>query len=148
MPAPRRLAVVVSTFNQAVTDSLLEGAQAAIAERGAVCEEGDICSVPGAFELPVVAQRLAESSRFDGIVCLGAVIRGETPHFEYVCQQAAAGIQRVALDSGIPVGFGVVTTDTVEQALARAGGSVGNKGYETVVSVLETIAVLERIGGA
>jgi 6,7-dimethyl-8-ribityllumazine synthase len=137
---------VVSRFNRAVTDRLLTGARQGAAAHDATLAEDDVYPVPGAFELPIVASRLAASGRYDAIVCLGAVIRGETPHFDYVCEQAAAGIQRVALDSGIPTAFGVLTTDTVEQALARAGGDAGNKGYEAVVAVLETLAQLDRIG--
>lgn len=142
-----RLALVVSRFNQAVTDRLLQGARSAAAERGAVCGEDDVFSVPGAFELPVVASKAAALQRYRGVVCLGAVIRGQTPHFDYICRETAAGLQRVALESGKPVGFGVLTTDTIEQALARAGGEVGNKGFEAVVTVLETLAVLERMPG-
>jgi 6,7-dimethyl-8-ribityllumazine synthase len=142
-----RLAVVVSRFNRAVTDRLLAGAHEAASARNARLDDADVYPVPGAFELPIVAARLAESGRYDAIVCLGAVIRGETPHFEYVCEQAAAGIQRVALDSGVPAAFGVLTTDTVEQALARAGGDAGNKGYEAVAAVLDTLAQLDRIDG-
>lgn len=145
MSSRARLAVVVSRFNRSVTDRLLAGAREAARDRGVDLAEDDVFPVPGAFELPVVAARLADVSRYDAIVCLGAVIRGETPHFDYVCQQAAAGIQRVALDNKIPVAFGVLTTDTVEQALARAGGTIGNKGYEAVVTVLETLAQLDRI---
>ena len=141
-----RLAVVVSRFNRSVTDRLLAGARDAAGAQKARLDESDVYPVPGAFELPIVAARLAASGRYDAIVCLGAVIRGETPHFDYVCEQAAAGIQRVALDSGVPTAFGVLTTDTVEQALARAGGDAGNKGYEAVVAVLETLAQLDRIG--
>jgi 6,7-dimethyl-8-ribityllumazine synthase len=144
--ASPRLAVVVSRFNRSVTDRLLAGARDAAAAQKARLTESDIYPVPGAFELPIVASRLAASGRYDAVVCLGAVIRGETPHFDYVCEQAAAGIQRVALDTGIPTAFGVLTTDTVEQALARAGGDAGNKGYEAVVAVLETLAQLDRIG--
>lgn len=146
MSAPvHRLAVVVSRFNRTVTDRLLEGAIKAAAERGARLDRNDVFFTPGAFELPLVAMRLAQSGRYAGVVCLGSVIRGDTPHFEYVCQQAAAGIQRVALDTGVPTAFGVLTTDTVEQALERAGGAVGDKGFEAVVTVLETLAQLDRI---
>ena len=145
MSGDRRVAVVVSQFNRSVTDRLLAGACEAAAERGLTLGDEDIFPVPGAFELAIVAGRLADTGRYEAVVCLGAVIRGETPHFDYVCEQAAAGIQRVALDSRIPVAFGVLTTDTVEQALARAGGDVGNKGYEAVVTVLETLAQLDRI---
>ncbi len=145
MSASYRLGIVVSRFNRSVTGSLVEGARAAVKEHGATCTDTDVFSVPGAFELPVVASRMARSGRYDGVVCLGAVIRGETPHFDYICHEVAAGIQRVALDTGIPLAFGVLTTDTAEQALARAGGDVGNKGYQAVVTVLETLAELERI---
>ena len=146
MRSAARLAVVVSRFNRAVTDRLLVGAREAASACNATLGDADVYPVPGAFELPIVASRLAACGRYDAIVCLGAVVRGETPHFDYVCDQAAAGIQRVALDSGIPTAFGVLTTDTVEQALARAGGDAGNKGYEAVVAVLETLAQLDRIG--
>jgi len=142
-----RLAVVVSRFNRAVTDALLEGAERALAELGVSFDGEDVFPVPGAFELPVVAQKLASSGRYDAVVCLGAVIRGETPHFDYVCDQTAAGIQRVALDTGVPVAFGVLTTDDVAQALARAGGAVGNKGYDAVAAVLATLEQLDRAGG-
>jgi len=139
-----RIGVVVSRFNRAVTDALLEGTQKAAVESGITLGASDIYPVSGAFELPLVAQALARSGKYDGIVCLGAVIRGETSHFDYVCDQAAAGIQRVALDNGLPVAFGVLTTDTLEQALARAGGDVGNKGREALVTVLETLHQLLR----
>ncbi len=145
MAARRRIALVVSRFNRAVTDSLLEGARNAASRHGVELTDEDIYAVPGAFELPLVAQRLARSGAYDGIACLGAVIQGQTPHFEYVCQGAVAGIQRVALDSDIPVAFGVLTTDSIEQALARAGGEVGNKGYDAVVTLIETITELGRI---
>ncbi len=145
MSAPYRLAVVVSLFNRSVTDRLLEGARTAAAERGAVCGEEDVFKVSGAFELPLVASKLAALPCYHGVICLGAVIRGQTPHFEYICREAAAGIQSVALCTGKPLAFGVLTTDTVEQALARAGGDVGNKGFDAVVTVLDTLAVLERI---
>ncbi len=140
-----RLAIVVSQFNRSVTENLLEGALEAAARLDLTVGEDDVYRVPGAFELPLVAAAAARSDRYDGIVCLGAVIRGETPHFEYVCQQAAAGVQRVALDTGKPVAFGVLTTENVQQALARAGGDVGNKGYEAVVAVRDTLDVLRRV---
>jgi 6,7-dimethyl-8-ribityllumazine synthase len=145
MKRGRRLAVVVSRFNRSITERLLAGAREAISEHGLRLTDEDVFHVPGAFELPLVAATLADARRYDAIVCLGAVIRGETPHFDYVCEQAAAGIQRVALDSRTPIAFGVLTTDTVEQALARAGGGVGNKGYEAVLTVLDTLAQLDRI---
>jgi len=139
------VAVVVSRFNRAVTDSLLEGARGAAAERGLRLGDDDVFPVPGAFELPIVSQRLASSGKYQGVVCLGAVIRGETPHFDYVCEQASAGIQRVALDTGVPIAFGVLTTNSVDEALARAGGAVGNKGYEAVTTLIDTLDQLERV---
>lgn len=142
-----RIGIVVSRFNRSVTDNLLEGAMAACRELGVAAGDDDVYPVPGAFELPILAQRLAGCGRYDAVVCLGAVVRGETPHFDFVCEQAAAGLQRVALDTGVPVAFGVLTTDTVAQALARAGGDFGNKGYEAVRAVCDTLAQLARVGG-
>jgi 6,7-dimethyl-8-ribityllumazine synthase len=141
----KKIAVVVSRFNRSVTDSLVEGAFEAAKRHGCRLTDEDVYSVPGAFELPLLARRLAATGRYDGIACLGAVIRGETPHFDYVCEQAAAGILRVSLDCDTPVAFGVVTTDNMQQALERAGGEVGNKGYEAYVTVLETLEQLDRI---
>ena len=140
-----RLAIVVSRFNRAITDALLDGAREAAERVGAEVEDGDVYAVPGAFELPVVAARVAASARYDAVVCLGAVVRGETPHFDYVCDQAAAGIREVAVATGKPVGFGVLTTDDMAQAMAWAGGAVGNKGYDTVVAVVETLATLGSV---
>jgi len=140
-----RLAVVVSRFNRTVTQNLLAGARTGCDEFGIELSDDDVYSVPGAFELPILAREAAICGRYDGVVCLGAVIRGETPHFDYVCDRAAAGIMRVSLDTGIPVTFSVLTTDTIEQALARAGGEVGNKGYEGVVGVVQTIDEIRRI---
>jgi 6,7-dimethyl-8-ribityllumazine synthase len=140
-----RIAIVVSRFNRAVTDNLLEGAREAVAKLGVLCDDEDVFVVPGAFELPLVAREAARLARYAAVVCLGAVIRGETPHFDYVCQQTAAGIARVSLETGKPVAFGVLTTDDTSQALERAGGSVGNKGYEAVVTVVEVLATIERV---
>lgn len=145
MSEQRKIAVVVSRFNRSVTDSLVEGAHEAAERHGCRLTDDDVYPVPGAFELPLLARRLADSGRYDGIACLGAVIRGETPHFDYVCEQAAAGILRASLDGDIPIAFGVVTTDNMQQALERAGGAVGNKGYEAYVTVLETLEQLDRI---
>lgn len=141
-----RLAIAVSRFNDFVTSRLLEGAREAAAGLGVAADAIDIVWTPGCFELPVVAKALASSGRYDAIVCLGAVIRGETPHFDYVAGQAAEGIQRVALDTGVPCAFGVITTNTVEQALARAGGKKGNKGYDAVVTAIETANALRALG--
>ena len=140
-----RLAIVVSRFNRAVTDNLLEGAMQAVAKYGVIAGEEDIFSVPGAFELPLVALAAAVRPEYDAVVCLGAVIRGETPHFQYVCEQAALGIGQASLSTGKPIAFGVLTTEDLPQALARAGGAVGNKGFEAVVTVIETLEVLARL---
>ena len=142
------LAIVVSRFNRLVTERLLAGAQDALDRHGVDQEKVDVAWVPGAIELPLVARRLAERRRYDAIVCLGAVIRGETPHFDYVAGQAAAGISRVALDSGVPTIFGVITANTLEQALERAGGKAGNKGYDAVVTAIEMASLLEQLEGA
>ena len=144
-PGGTRIAIVISRFNRAVTDNLLEGAREAVRKLGVLCDDEDVFSVPGAFELPLIAREAARSSRYGAVVCLGAVIRGETPHFEYVCQEAASGIARVSLETGKPVAFGVLTTDDTTQALERAGGAVGNKGYEAVATVVETLATIARV---
>jgi 6,7-dimethyl-8-ribityllumazine synthase len=141
------LAIVVSRFNRLVTERLLAGAHDAVARHGVDPEKVDVAWVPGAMELPLVARRLAERGRYDAIVCLGAVIRGETPHFDYVAGQAAAGIGRVALDTGVPTVFGVITANTLEQALDRAGGKAGNKGYDAVVTAIEMANLLEQVEG-
>jgi 6,7-dimethyl-8-ribityllumazine synthase len=144
-PDGTRIAIVISRFNRAVTDNLLEGAREAVRKLGVLCDDEDVFSVPGAFELPLVAREAARSSRYGAVVCLGAVIRGETPHFEYVCEEAASGIARVSLETGKPVAFGVLTTDDTTQALERAGGTVGNKGYEAVATVVETLETIARV---
>ena len=141
------LAIVVSRFNRLVTERLLAGAQDALARHGIDGDKVDVAWVPGSLELPLVARRLAERGRYDAIVCLGAVIRGETPHFDYVASQAAAGITRVALDTGVPTIFGVITANTLEQALERAGGKAGNKGYDAVVTAIEMANLLEQVEG-
>ncbi|MDI6857260.1 MAG: 6,7-dimethyl-8-ribityllumazine synthase [Dehalococcoidia bacterium] len=138
------IAVVVSRFNKEITDRLLEGARDALSRQG-MAERADIAYVPGSFELPLAALRLARTGRYDAVVCLGAVLRGETAHFEYVAGQAAAGIARVSLDTGLPVIFGVVTAETLEQALERSGGRLGNKGYDAVLAAIEMANLLKKI---
>jgi 6,7-dimethyl-8-ribityllumazine synthase len=128
-----KFAVVVARFNSAITEKLLEGAREALTKAGAGGIE--VFHVPGAFELPLAAQKLAKS--YDAIIALGAVIRGETPHFDYVAGAAANGLQQVALETGTPVSFGVLTTDTLAQAEARAGGKQGNKGYDAAMTAIE-----------
>jgi 6,7-dimethyl-8-ribityllumazine synthase len=137
------LAIVVSRFNEFATAKLLAGAQEA-AERYAVARH-EVFWVPGSFEIPIVAKRLAESGRYHAVVCLGAVVRHETAHFEYVAGQAAEGIQRAALDTGVPCIFGVLTCDTEEQALERAGGKRGNKGFEAVEAAVRVANLLRDL---
>jgi len=131
------IAIVVSRFNELVTRTLLSGAQDGLASHGVEPEDVDVAWVPGSFEIPLTARKLAESGRYQAIVCVGAVIRGETPHFDQVANQASSGIARVALDTGVPVIFGIITADTLEQALERAGGKMGNKGYDAAVAAIE-----------
>jgi 6,7-dimethyl-8-ribityllumazine synthase len=140
-----RIAVVVSRFNEVVTSRLLAGARSALERHGVHDDDVDVAWVPGAFELPVVARKLAESHRYDAVVCVGAVIRGETPHFEYVAGEAARGIADAARDTGVPVIFGVITPNTLEQALERAGGKVGNKGYDAAVNAIEMASLLRQL---
>lgn len=143
--AGMRIAVVVARFNEAVTTPLAEGALRVLARRGVDDENVLTVKVPGAFELPVTAKRLAASGQVDAVVCLGAVVRGDTPHFDYVAGEAAAGINRAAIETGIPCVFGVLTTDTMEQALARVGGAAGHKGEEAASTALEMVALLRRL---
>jgi len=139
------LAVVVSRFNQALTEKLLAGAQEALRKCGVGADSVDVVWVPGSFELPLAAKRLAESGRYDAIACLGCVLRGETPHFDYVAGQAATGIGRVGLDTGVPVAFGVITADTLQQAVERAGGSSGNKGFDAVMTAVRMANLMKVI---
>ncbi len=140
-----RICLVVSRFNEVVTSRLLEGARTALERHGVRDEDVEVAWVPGAFELPLIAKKLAESRRYDAVVCLGAVIRGETPHFEYVAGEAARGIGQVARETGLPVIFGVLTPNTLEQALERAGGKAGNKGYDAVLSAIEMANLMRRL---
>ena len=139
------IAVVVSRFNQALTEKLLAGALEALGKCGIDSDSVDVVWVPGSFELPPAAKRLAESGRYDAIACLGCVLRGETPHFDYVAGQAATGIARVGLDTGVPVAFGVITADTLQQAVERAGGSSGNKGFDAVMTAVRMANLMKII---
>jgi 6,7-dimethyl-8-ribityllumazine synthase len=146
MAAERRVALCVARFYTDLADALEQGARAALDEAGVDAVES--FTVPGAFELPLVAKYAAESGRFDAVVCLGAVIRGETDHYEYVCSSAADGITRVALDTGVPCGFGVLTVDTMEQARARvAGGGKRDTGRHAVDAVLASLEVKDELSG-
>jgi 6,7-dimethyl-8-ribityllumazine synthase len=140
-----RFALVVSRFNDFVVEPLVRGAVDALKRHGGAEKQIEIVRVPGAFDIPVVARKLAQSRRYDALVALGAVIRGETPHFDYVAGECASGLARIALESGVPIGFGVLTTDTVEQAVDRAGGKAGNKGADAALAALEMANLLRRL---
>jgi 6,7-dimethyl-8-ribityllumazine synthase len=141
----RRFAIAASRFNEVVTSKLVEGAVAALRAHDVDEDDLVVAWVPGAFELPILARRLAEAGSFDAVICLGAVIRGDTAHFDHVAGQAAAGIRVAAEATGVPVIFGVLTTETFEQAMDRAGGKHGNKGWDAAMAAMETASVLEQI---
>jgi len=132
-----RVGLLVSRFNSFVSERLVEGAIDALLRHGGEQEDISVVRVPGAYEIPPTAKQMAESGRYDAIVCLGAVIRGATPHFEYVSAEVSKGVASVAIDSGIPVTFGVLTTDTIEQAIERAGSKAGNKGFDAAMAAVE-----------
>ena len=140
-----RIAIVVATFNEFITSKLLDGAQAALARHGVRDDDVSVASVPGSFELPLVAKKLAESGQHDAVICLGAVIRGETDHYEHVAGEAAKGISNAGLASGVPVIFGVLTTDTLEQAINRAGGKQGNNGYGAGLAAIEMANLMRAL---
>ena len=144
-PSRRRVAVVVSRFNETVTNLLLEGARDALRRHGLPDSDVDVVWVPGAFELPVAAEAAAAGGRYDAIVALGCVIRGETAHFEYVAGETAAGITRAGLDTGVPVIFGVLTVDDREQAHDRLGGKEGHKGEEAALTAIEMVSLLRGL---
>jgi 6,7-dimethyl-8-ribityllumazine synthase len=141
------IAIVVSRFNDLITRQLLVGAQDGLRRLGVEAEQVDVAWVPGSFEIPLVARKLAESGRYQAVVCLGAVIRGETPHFEYVASQVSSGIARAGLDTGVPVIFGIITADSLEEALDRAGGKMGNKGCDAAVSAIEMANLMRGMAG-
>jgi 6,7-dimethyl-8-ribityllumazine synthase len=140
-----KFAVVCSRFNSFITERLLAGALDALKRSGAAEESIEVIKVPGAWELPLAAKALAARKRSDAIIALGAVIRGETPHFDHVAGQAASGLALVQLETGVPVAFGVLTTNTVEQAIDRAGGKSGNKGYDAAITAIEMADLLRRL---
>jgi 6,7-dimethyl-8-ribityllumazine synthase len=144
----RRYAVIVSRFNNTITSRLADGAQDALVRHGVASEDIDLVWVPGAWELPFGARRLAATERYNAIVALGAVIRGDTPHFEYVCSEASRGLLDASTEYDIPIGFGLLTCDTMEQAEARAGGEHGNKGWDAAIAALEMSDLFERLDGA
>lgn len=141
-----RVGIVVARFNNFITDRLLAGAQDALARHGVAAEAVDVAWVPGAFDLPLVAKRMADSRRYQVLCALGAVIRGGTPHFEHVCQQVARGIAQASWDSGVPITLGVLTCDTIEQAIERAGTKAGNKGFDAAVAAIELANLHKALG--
>jgi len=140
-----RFAFVAARFNDFVVEPLIRGALDALKRHGASEKQIEIVRVPGAFDLPIVARKLALSRRYDALIALGAVVRGETPHFDYVAGECASGLARIALESGVPIAFGVLTTDTMEQAMDRAGGKAGNKGADAALSAIEMANLLRRL---
>jgi 6,7-dimethyl-8-ribityllumazine synthase len=143
--APHSFGIVVSRFNEFITKRLLDAATDCLRRHGAEEDKIEIVFCPGAFEIPQVAQELAASERYDAVICLGCVIRGETPHFEYICNAVANGIERVALQSRVPVIFGVLTTDSLEQAIERAGAKAGNKGWDAALAAMELADLRKKI---
>ncbi|MFC1943134.1 6,7-dimethyl-8-ribityllumazine synthase [Chloroflexota bacterium] len=141
-----KFGVVVSRFNEFITKKLLDGAQDALLRHGVIEEDIDIAWVPGSFEIPLVANKLAQTNRYDAVICLGAVVRGATPHFEYIAAEVTKGIAKVGLDAGLPVSYGIITADTLEQAIERAGTKAGNKGFDAAVNAIEMANLLKNIG--
>ena len=144
----KRFGVIASRFNDFITDRLVGGALDALTRSGANDADIDVVKVPGAFEIPILAQRMATSKKYHAVVCLGAVIRGATPHFDYVCAEASKGIAQVSMETQIPVIFGIVTTDTIEQAIERAGTKAGNKGWSAAMAAIEMANLMETMDKA
>lgn len=141
----KRFAIVVSRFNDLVTTRLLGGTLDCLKRHGAADENIEVAWVPGAFELPIVAQKLARTGRFDVVTCLGAIVRSDTPHFDYVAGESSKGIARVGLDTGVPITFGVITADTVDQAVQRAGVKAGNRGWDAGMNAIEMASLMSSI---
>jgi 6,7-dimethyl-8-ribityllumazine synthase len=141
----KKFALVVSRFNDFITEKLLNGALDALIRSGALDEDIEVVKVPGAFEIPLVAKKMAKTNRFDAVICLGAVIRGSTPHFDYVSAEVSKGVAMVSMESEIPVIFGVITVDTIEQAIERAGTKAGNKGWSAAIAAVEMANLFEII---
>ena len=141
----KKFALVVSRFNDFITEKLLNGALDALIRSGALDEDIEVVKVPGAFEIPLVAKKMAKTYRFDAVICLGAVIRGSTPHFDYVSAEVSKGVAMVSMESEIPVIFGVITVDTIEQAIERAGTKAGNKGWSAAIAAVEMANLFEII---
>jgi 6,7-dimethyl-8-ribityllumazine synthase len=144
----KKMGIVVGRFNDFISNKLLEGALDALVRHGVNDGDIDVIKVPGSFEIPLMAKKMSETGKYDAVICLGAVIRGSTPHFEYVSAEVSKGVAQVALDSGVPVIFGVITTDTLEQAIERAGTKSGNKGWAAAVAALDMANLVESVAGA
>ncbi len=142
----KKFALIVSRFNDFITDRLVSGALDALTRSGAKDADIEIAKVPGAFEIPLLAKKLAEKGKYDAVICLGAVIRGSTSHYDYVCAEASKGIASASMDTGVPIIFGIVTTDTIEQAIERAGTKAGNKGWSAAMSAIEMANLIEIVG--
>jgi 6,7-dimethyl-8-ribityllumazine synthase len=140
-----RFGIVVSRFNDFINAKLLDGALDALSRHGAEDEHITVTRVPGSFEIPLMAKKLADSGNYDAIICLGAVIRGATPHFEYISAEVTKGIAKITLDSGLPISFGILTTDNIEQAIERAGTKSGNKGWDAAMAAIEMVNLLKEI---
>ncbi len=140
-----KFAIVVSRFNEFITAKLLEGSEDALIRHGASSDSIEVVRVPGAFEIPLVAKKLAASEKFDAVICLGTVIRGSTPHFDYVAAEVSKGIAQGMMETGVPIAFGVITTDTIEQAVERAGSKSGNKGWDAALSAIEMAQIMKKL---
>ena len=141
-----KIGIILSRFNQFISERLLEGAMDALYKLGAEDKDIALYKVPGSFELPVVAKKLALANKVDGILCLGALIRGDTPHFDFLSSEVTKGLAQISMDDGIPVSFGVLTVDTIEQGIERAGTKAGNKGYDSAFSLIETLNLIKDAG--
>ena len=146
VPGDIKIGIVASRFNEFIVSKLIGGADDALRRHNVKDENVDLAWVPGAFEIPLVASKMAQSGKYDAVLCLGAVIRGSTDHYEYVANEVTKGIAAVSLKTGVPIMFGVLTCDNLEQAIERAGSKVGNKGFEAAVSAIETINVIKALG--
>lgn len=140
-----KVGIIVGRFNSFIGERLLEGALDALVRHGADDSQITVARVPGAFEIPLAAQKMAQSGKYDALICLGAVIRGSTPHFDYVAAEVTKGIAHVTLGSGVPVAFGVLTTDTIEQSIERAGTKAGNKGFDAAMTIIETVNLFREM---
>jgi 6,7-dimethyl-8-ribityllumazine synthase len=141
-----KIGIIVSRFNQFISERLLEGALDALQKLGAEEKDISVYKVPGSFEIPVIASKLAKVKKVDGIVCLGALIRGDTPHFDFLSAEVTKGLAQISIDEGLPVSFGILTVDTIEQGIERAGTKSGNKGWDAVFSVVETLNLIKEAG--